>query len=397
MSIVNLLGRITSRAAAPASRAMVNVLGRITPRAAAPASRATVKKAAAPASRATVKKAATTTTAKRKTTAAAAPKKATPQQSGGLPHNPDAVGTIPTATKSMEKAGVDFAWSKEGREQGHLERLIKEQEAKRTALQQKAEIDYGGIRREQTLAQAQTFQNQNKMGITGDAAKDMERSVQVAKNARALNLFSIEEMIKYGYDTGVKIAEMFGDLKAREVTIEEYQRAWTRAHEQAAITGTFFDPIQLQLLAQNNFAEATLRNPYASASEKKRAKEVSGAISNSFLELGISRKGVQTITSAYQQESLRIQAAANAIAARGNQINAMLVNQGIKQSQEEQILKWFDNNASSYTLNPANPVRALAEANKALTAIKKTFAGTQLMISDQGILRMYQEWSRGRK
>lgn len=230
--------------------------------------------------------------------------------------------SLPKATANMANNGIEFDWTKEGRVQGFLEEQQKVQEARRAAIEQKSKIDYGKEIQDAGKLEVVTNQNQNKMGITGLAADDLDRRVSIATNARALNLYSQEEMIKYGYESGVKIATLFGDLKERQVTAEEYNKAVDRAYTEGQITGVYFDPIQMQLLNQGNMAKAMLNNPYATADEKARAKSVNDGIRTAFLEMGLSDKGRDTLEKLYQQQSIALQKQANSIASAGNALTA---------------------------------------------------------------------------
>ena len=253
----------------------------------------------------------------------------------------DNKATTPQATDNMKNRGVEFDWEKEGRIQGGLETTIQSEQARREALEKKQEINYDAVRNAHGRGEIEAAQTQNKMGITGDAAADMDRNVTVANNARALELYSNEEMIREGFDMGVKIAKMFGDLKERQVTIEEYNRAWDRANEQATITGVFFDPVQMQLLGQGTMAEATINNPYAAPEEKSRARSILKGVNDGFLEMGVSRKGRDTLAKIFNTEQLRLQAASNDIQRRSNNIQARAVADGALQYRSE-ILKTFN-------------------------------------------------------
>jgi murein DD-endopeptidase MepM/ murein hydrolase activator NlpD len=230
--------------------------------------------------------------------------------------------SIPSATDRMQSMGIEYDWTKEGKIQGFLEKQQKIQEARREALDQKSKIDYIGAIDAAGRAEIVANQTKNKMGITGMAAEDIDRAVAVARNARALDIYSQEEMIEAGFETGVQIANLFGDLKAREITATEYQKAVDRAYQEASITGIYLDPIQMQLIGQRDMAKAMLNNPYATAAEKDRARKVTEGIRNAFLELGLSDKGVDTITKIYQEEQLRLQEEAQEIAASANIIQA---------------------------------------------------------------------------
>lgn len=230
--------------------------------------------------------------------------------------------TVPVATDAMKASGIQYDWEKEGKIQGFLETNMQTEEAKRQALDARSDISVSGANAANVKDKIQSNQNKNKMGISGDAGTDMDRSVTIAQHARALDLYSTDEMIKYQYDTGVRIAELYGDLKTREVTLTEYQRAIDTAYSEASITGVYFDPIQMQLLNQQSMAKSMKSNPYATAEERARASKVYSGIGNAFLELGLSSKGVDTLEKIYQTQSLALQESANKIAAAGNAIAA---------------------------------------------------------------------------
>ena len=225
-----------------------------------------------------------------------------------------AISTVPKATDKMQSEGVNYSWTTEGKVQGFLESQIKQQEARQQLLDSKSKTDYAGVRNAAEQEEYMNNQKQNKMGITGAAASDMDRMVSVANNARALELYSAEEMIDKGLDTSKRIAGMFGDLKARQVTVEEYTKRISEAQADANITGIYKDPIQTELLKQRDTANAVLNSPYSAPAEKARASKIANGVKNGFLELGLSDTGVETLQAIYNKESLRLQEEGNRIA-----------------------------------------------------------------------------------
>lgn len=217
------------------------------------------------------------------------------------------VSTVPTATTNMEKNGVEYSWTKEGKVQGFLEQQMKDMENRAQLIDNKSKINYGGSRQEAEISEYAVNQTQNKMGITGDAALDMDRMVEVANNARAYELYSAEELLKYGEAAGKRTSKMYGDLKARQVTLEQYKSAWEVAEAEANLTGIFKDPIQLELSNQKDVASAIIKSPYASQAEKTRAQKIVSGVNNAFLELGISEKGQDTLTKIHNAEMVRLQ------------------------------------------------------------------------------------------
>lgn len=233
---------------------------------------------------------------------------------------------IPKITEKMRADGVsEYDWTVEGKAQGFLEHEMKVQEAKRVAIEQKSKIDYAAEKDAAGKAEVVTRQNKNKMGITGHAADDMDRRVVAANNARALNLYSQEDMIKYGYETGVKVATLYGNLKERQVTAEEYNKAIDRAAQEAQRTGIYKDPIAIQLLEQRKMAVSMTNNPYATQEEKARALQVTNGVRNAFLELGLSDKGVETLEKTYQEANIKLQQKANSIAEASNSIQSRAI------------------------------------------------------------------------
>lgn len=226
----------------------------------------------------------------------------------------DFESTVPTSTDEMKKDGISYTWEKEGKIQGFLETQIQSEQVKREALEAKGKLNVAAINDANGKAEVVSNQNQNKMGITGRAQADMDRSVSVAKNARALDLYTQEEMIKNGYETGVKIAAMYGDLKEREVTLAEYEKAVSRADAEASMTGYYFDPVQMQLLSQANTATSVLGNVNATPDEKARATKILTGIDDAFIELGITKAGRETITSIHQKAMEELSQQANDIA-----------------------------------------------------------------------------------
>lgn len=122
-------------------------------------------------------------------------------------------------------------------------------------------------------------------------------------------------MVKYGYDAGVKFAAMYGDLKGRQVTIEEYKKAVDESYNRSIVTGYYFDPIQMQLISQRGAAEMVINSTQTTAADKERATKVKNGVREGLLELGLTDKGAQTLDAFHKLEGLKLAADANAIAA----------------------------------------------------------------------------------
>lgn len=173
-------------------------------------------------------------------------------------------------------------------------------------------------------------QSAEKAGWTGGYVLDSNRQVAFLKESIKANLYSQEELQKYGYDTALAAARANYDLKKSELAMQNYNTAVQNAFQMAEFTGKFVSPETSFHLSQRGVAEQILKDPNATAEDKAKAEEVISSVNSWFKGNDISEEGVYCMSilmQNYAQASTVVESISNSLANNAeawDKLNAML-------------------------------------------------------------------------
>lgn len=139
-------------------------------------------------------------------------------------------------------------------------------------------------------------QSAEKAGWTGGYVLDSNRQVAFLKESIKANLYSQEELQKYGYDTALAAARANYDLKKSELAMQNYNTAIQNAFQMAEFTGKFVSPETSFHLSQIGVADKILQDSSATEEEKAKAREIKTSVESWFQNNNISKEGVYCIS-----------------------------------------------------------------------------------------------------
>jgi hypothetical protein len=166
-------------------------------------------------------------------------------------------------------------------------------------------------------------QSAEKAGWTGGYILDSNRQVAFLKESIKANLYSQEELQKYGYDTALAAARANYDLKKSELAMQNYNTAVQNAFQMAEYTGKFISPETSFHLSQRGVAEQILKDPNATEEDKAKANEVISSVNSWFEGNNISKEGVYCM-SVLMNNFAQASEAQNNIANAWDKFNAAL-------------------------------------------------------------------------
>ena len=207
------------------------------------------------------------------------------------------------AGSAVAEGAEDYQWNKEAEIVARLgyeqEALKAKQEALATHQEflkqaQQNQVDYA-------MKQYSANQSIEKAGWTGGYVLDSNRQVDYMRASIAANLYTQAELQRYGYETALAAAVYAYKQNMYELSLEYYDKAVTRALNEAGVTGVYISPEVNHHLAQ------------LAVAEKENNAEKIKAINNWFTSQGISKQGIKTLasfTAELQATELKFTAAA---------------------------------------------------------------------------------------
>lgn len=173
-------------------------------------------------------------------------------------------------------------------------------------------------------------QSAEKAGWTGGYVLDSNRQVAFLKESIKANLYSQEELQKYGYDTALAAARANYDLKKSELAMQNYNTAVQNAFQMAEFTGKFISPETSFHLSQRGVAEQILKDQNATEEDKAKANEVISSVNSWFKGNDISEEGVYCMSilmQNYAHASTIVESISNSLANNAeawDKLNTML-------------------------------------------------------------------------
>lgn len=134
-------------------------------------------------------------------------------------------------------------------------------------------------------------QTADKMGWDGGGqATSEERKTAFLKAATAANMYSKDEMQRYGVESQLSVARMYAEADMKAYALELYQNELDKAVREAELTGFYIAPEASEIMKQEDVAQNILKNPNATKADKDRANKVKSAAYAYYDKLGFEKE-----------------------------------------------------------------------------------------------------------
>ena len=183
-------------------------------------------------------------------------------------------------------------------------------------------------------------QTQDKMGWSGGQKQASDLQVQFLQAESAANMYTQDEMQRYGVESKLSIARMYADANQKALALDYYQDAVNQAVSEANLTGYYVPPEASEMFVQQDLAEKILADNTASADAKARAKSVIANCEQYYANLGFERgtrvddngkvvtewRGIKTLATLQHEETVRNNKVNEELQRQANEISQAQVN-----------------------------------------------------------------------
>lgn len=157
------------------------------------------------------------------------------------------------------------------------------------------------------------------MGWSGGQKQASDLQVQFLQAESAANMYTQDEMQRYGVKSKLSIARMYADANQKALALEYYQDEVNKAISEANLTGYYVPPEASEMFIQQDMAEKILADNTSSAEAKARAKSVIANCEQYYANLGFERGtrvdengkvvtewfGIKTLATLQHEETVR--------------------------------------------------------------------------------------------
>lgn len=243
------------------------------------------------------------------------------------------------------KDGEDYAWNKLAAEMAQTSYDQEANQYRAESIAAKQEIDAAAASawNNYFAAEYSARQTQDKMGWSGGQKQASDLQVQFLQAESAANMYTQDEMQRYGVESKLSIARMYADANQKALALEYYQDAEAKAINEANITGCYVPPEASEMFIQQDMAEKILKDPTSTADAKARAKSVIANCEAYYRNLGFEEwttldekgnvvtefRGIKTLNYLQHKET-----------ERNNRINEDLQRQANKINQDAANANW---------------------------------------------------------
>lgn len=183
-------------------------------------------------------------------------------------------------------------------------------------------------------------QTQDKMGWSGGQKQASDLQVSFLQAESAANMYTQDEMQRYGVESKLSIARMYADANQKALALDYYQDAVNQAVSEANLTGYYVPPEASEMFIQQDMAEKILEDNTASADAKARAKSVIANCEQYYANLGFERGvrkdengnvitewfGIKTLATLQHEETVRNNKINEELQQQANEISQAQVN-----------------------------------------------------------------------
>ena len=190
---------------------------------------------------------------------------------------------------------ADYSWNKLAKER---EQTVYEQEASQVLSDYAKSMQ--SINEAATQAMDQFFsamygsnQTMDKMGWDGGGQViSEERKTSFLKAATAANMYTKDELQRYGVESQLQVARMYAEADMKAYALELYQDELDKAVREAELTGWYISPEASEIMKQQDLADKILNNPSSSAADRARAQKVRSAAYAYYDKLGFTKEAI---------------------------------------------------------------------------------------------------------
>lgn len=249
----------------------------------------------------------------------------------------------------------DYSWNKLASEMAQLNYDQESEQYRAEMIAAKQEIDAAASSawNNYFAAEYSARQTQEKMGWSGGQEKASDLQVQFLQAETAANMYTQDEMQKYGMESKLSIARMYAEANQRTLALEYYQDAVDNAVQEANITGYYVPPEASEMFTQEALANDIINNPASTSEAVARAKSVIANCEAYYKNLGFEKgtrkdektgkivtewRGIKTLSLLTHEETVR-----------NNKVNEELQRQANKINQQQANAAW-----ANYNLAVAN-------------------------------------------
>lgn len=174
------------------------------------------------------------------------------------------------------KEGEDYSWNKLAKEMAALDYAQESNQARYESMQTKQEMDKAASDafNKYFAAEYSARQTQDKMGWSGGQQTASDLQVAFLQAETAANMFTQDEMQRYGVETKLGIARMYADANQRALALQYYQDAVDQSIKEAEQTGWYIPAEAGEMFKQQEVANKILADPNSTPEEKARAEQV---------------------------------------------------------------------------------------------------------------------------
>ena len=174
------------------------------------------------------------------------------------------------------KEGEDYSWNKLAKEMAALDYAQESNQARYESMQTKQEMDKAATQafNNYFAAEYSARQTQEKMGWSGGQQTASDLQVAFLQAETAANMYTQDEMQRYGVETKLGIARMYAEANQRALALEYYQDAVDQSIKEAEQTGWYIPAEAGEMFKQQEIANKILADPNSTAQEKERAEQV---------------------------------------------------------------------------------------------------------------------------
>lgn len=279
----------------------------------------------------------------------------TTQSNGSKP-----ISTVWESEYKMDKGytvddSQDYSWNKLATEMAQLsyDQEAAQYRAESIAAKQELDAAASSAWNNYFAAEYSARQTQEKMGWSGGQEKASDLQVMFLQAETAANMYTQDEMQRYGVESKLSIARMYAEANQRALALEYYQNELDKATSEANITGYYVPPEASEMFTQEALAKDIINNPASTQEEVARAKNVIANCEAYYKNLGFEKgtrkdektgkivtewRGIKTLSLLTHEETVR-----------NNKINEELQKEANKINQQQANTAW-----ANYKLAVAN-------------------------------------------
>jgi hypothetical protein len=237
----------------------------------------------------------------------------------------------------------DYSWNKLASEMAQLtyDQEATQYRADMIAAKQELDAAASSAWNNYFAAEYSARQTQEKMGWSGGQEKASDLQVMFLQAETAANMYTQDEMQKYGMESKLSIARMYADANQRALALEYYQNELDKAVQEANLTGYYVPPEAKEMFTQEKLAKDIINNPASTQEAVDRAKKVIANCEAYYKNLGFEKgtrkdektgkvvtewRGIKTLATLTYEETVRNNKIIQDLQRQANEINQQNAN-----------------------------------------------------------------------